>query len=47
MLLLIAFACFFLLFAAWLIVPTVHGTVAAEPAREPAPQGTAKLSTQV
>jgi hypothetical protein len=47
MLLLIAFACFFVLMMAWLMMPTIGEHKAVVTESQPAPRGTANLQTQV
>lgn len=47
MLLIIAFACFFAMFAAWLIVPNVEDRAVAKSDPEPVSAGTTNLQTQV
>jgi hypothetical protein len=47
MLLMLAFICFFAMFAAWLIVPNVDEKAVTNSAPEPTPSGTANLQTQV
>jgi len=46
MLLVIAFACFFVMFAAWLIVPNVEDKAVAKTTQDQVPSGTANLQTQ-
>ena len=46
MLLIIAFACFFVMFAAWLIVPNVEDKAVATSSPEPIPAGSPNLQTQ-
>lgn len=47
MLLMIAFACFFVMFAAWLIVPNTDEIPVAKATLEPVTPATTKLQTQV
>ncbi len=47
MLLMLAFVCFFVMFAAWLIVPNVDEKAVLRSTPEPAPASAAGLQTQV
>ncbi len=47
MLLMLAFACFFVMFAAWLLVPNVNEQAATKPAPESVTSGASTLQTQV
>jgi len=47
MLLMIAFVCFFLMFAAWLLVPNLDERAATSAAPESVPSGVSTLQTQV
>jgi hypothetical protein len=47
MLLMLAFICFFAMFAAWLIVPNVDEKAVTNSVPEPAPPGTANLQAQI
>ncbi len=47
MLLVLAFVCFFVLFAAWLMVPNAEEKTVLKSAPESAPTGAGNLQTQV